>query len=66
MVASAGSGGNLLDGSITRPVAHRPLRTVRNRAAITLKSISGYENLDYDFLLVEEDRLQAKEKVMQG
>ena len=43
-----------------------PYDAVRNRAAITLKSISGYENLDYDFLSGEEDRLQARENVMQG
>ena len=43
-----------------------PYDAVRNRAAITLRSISGYEHLDYDFLAPEEDRLQAKESVMQG
>ena len=43
-----------------------PYDAVRNRAAITLQSISGYENLNYDVFLAEEDRLQAKEKVMQG
>ena len=43
-----------------------PYDAVRNRAAITPQSISGYENLDYDFLSGEEDRLQARENVMQG
>ena len=43
-----------------------PYDAVRHRAAITLQSISGYENLDYDFLSGEEDRLQAKKSVMQG
>jgi hypothetical protein len=42
-----------------------PYDAVRSRAAMTLKSIPGYEQLEYDFLAPEDDRAVARKKVLQ-
>ena len=43
-----------------------PYDAVRNRAYLTLKSIEGYENLEYDFLAAEEDREAVQKKVLES
>ena len=42
-----------------------PYDAVRSRAAMTLKSITGHEDLEYDFLAPENDRAVARKKVLQ-
>ena len=43
-----------------------PYDAVRNRAYLTLKSIEGYENLEYDFLAAEADREAVQKKVLES
>ena len=42
-----------------------PYEVVRNNAYLTLKTIEGYEDLDYDFLGSQEQREAAVEQVLQ-